>query len=81
MILQEAIWLGILGCLCGILIAFGLGSLVLKIPMIGEILTLTWEMSIFTRAITIALLLGVLGGLYPAFRAVKLRPVEALRYE
>jgi ABC-type antimicrobial peptide transport system permease subunit len=81
MILQEAIWLGILGCLSGILIAFGLGSLVLKIPQIGEILTLTWEISIFTRAITIALLLGVLGGLYPAFRAVKLQPVEALRYE
>lgn len=81
MILQEAVWLGILGGLSGILIAFGLGSLMLKIPMIGEVLNLTWEIDIFTRAITIALLLGVLGGLYPAFRAIQLQPVEALRYE
>ena len=81
MILQEAVWLGIFGGLSGILIAFGLGSLMLKIPMVGDVLNLTWEIDIFTRAITIALLLGVLGGLYPAFRATRLQPVEALRYE
>jgi putative ABC transport system permease protein len=29
----------------------------------------------------IALFLGLLGGLYPSFRATRLQPVEALRYE
>jgi ABC-type antimicrobial peptide transport system permease subunit len=81
MILQEAIWLGLLGGLSGILIAFGLGSLMGKIPIMGDVLNLIWEIDIFTRAITIALLLGVLGGLYPALRATRLQPVEALRYE
>ena len=81
MILQEAIWLGILGGIAGILIAFGLGQLLGKVPMMGEALSLKWEIDIFIRAISLALLLGILGGLYPAFRATRLQPVEALRYE
>jgi ABC-type antimicrobial peptide transport system permease subunit len=81
MILQESIWLGIFGGLSGILIALGLGYLLGKIPMLGEAMTLVWDLDIFIRAISIALFLGILGGLYPAMRATRLQPVEALRYE
>ena len=81
MILQEAVLLGILGGIAGILIALGLGGLFSKIPMVGELLTPVWEYDIFVRAVAIALFLGVLGGIYPAIRATRLQPVEALRYE
>jgi len=81
MIMQEAIWLGLLGGLSGILVAFALGFLIGKIPMMGEAFSLLWEIDIFVRAIVIALSLGMLGGLYPALRATRLQPVEALRYE
>jgi ABC-type antimicrobial peptide transport system permease subunit len=81
MILQEAVLLGVLGGIVGILIALGLGLLFAKTPMVGEMLTPVWEYDIFLRAITIALFLGVLGGIYPAIRATRLQPVEALRYE
>jgi putative ABC transport system permease protein len=36
---------------------------------------------LFAQAIVVALLAGVAGGLYPAWRATRMRPVEALRYE
>ena len=81
MILQEAILLGIFGGLTGILIALGLGSLFSKTPMVGEMLKPVWAYDIFIRAIVIALILGVLGGIYPAIRATRLQPVEALQYE
>jgi ABC-type antimicrobial peptide transport system permease subunit len=81
LILKEAVLLGFMGGFAGILIALGLGALFSKTPMVGEMLSPVWEYDIFIRAIIIALLLGVLGGLYPAFRATGLQPVEALRYE
>jgi putative ABC transport system permease protein len=81
MIMQEALLLGIFGGVTGILIALGFGWTFNHIPMIGEMLKPIWEMDIFIRAILIAICLGVLGGIYPALRATRLQPVEALRYE
>jgi ABC-type lipoprotein release transport system permease subunit len=81
MIIKEALLLGVLGGAAGIVIAFLLAFLMTKAPMIGAALDVTWEWDIFARAILIAVLLGLFGGIYPAYRATKLQPVEALRYE
>jgi putative ABC transport system permease protein len=81
LILQEALWLGILGAILGTLIALGMGYLITKTPMYGDALLPVWEWDVFARALVISLFLGVLGGLYPAYRATRLQPVEALRYE
>ena len=81
MIMTEALLLGIFGAIAGIFVAFGLGELLLRAPVVGDLLQIRWEADIFTRAISLAIFLGVLGGFYPAFRATRLQPVEALRYE
>ena len=40
-----------------------------------------YEVDLFVRALVVALVTGAIGGLYPAWRATRMRPVEALRYE
>jgi ABC-type lipoprotein release transport system permease subunit len=81
MIMTEALLLGLLGGLLGIAIAFILAYGLNAIPVYSGMLQSRWDVDIFVRAISIALFLGLLGGLYPAFRATRLQPVEALRYE
>lgn len=81
LIVRESLALGILGAAVGILVAFGLAAAFSSIRFYGEVLQFAWTMDIFVQSILVALALGLLGGIYPAFRATRLQPVEALRYE
>ena len=81
LILREAVLIGLLGGAAGTLVAFTLTALMRMAPMVGEALEPRWEWDVFVRAFAVALLLGLAGGLYPAYRATRLQPVEALRYE
>jgi putative ABC transport system permease protein len=81
MILKEAFWLGLLGGIAGILVAFGIIYLIALVPSIGPMVQPSWNWEVFARALVVALILGLLGGLYPAYWATRLQPVEALRYE
>ena len=48
--------------------------------MLGSFVS-SYSPQLLIRAMLVALLAGVLGGLYPAWRATRMRPIEALRYE
>ncbi|HSB88385.1 MAG TPA: FtsX-like permease family protein, partial [Anaerolineales bacterium] len=81
LILREAVILGLLGAVGGILVALLLPPLMSNLPYVEGVLAPRWEWDVFARAIIVSLALGLLGGLYPAYRATRLQPVEALRYE
>jgi len=81
LILHEAVLLGLLGGLAGISISFGLIELMQMSAAMGSWVDPVWTWDLFVRAILLSVFLGAAGGLYPAYRATRLQPVEALRYE
>ena len=79
MIIGESIVItlvaGIIGSLCGIagVELLNASDIIPLVPM--------YTIETFAKAFSIAILVGVIGGIYPAIKAIRLPPTEALRYE
>ncbi|WP_414469876.1 ABC transporter permease [Methanobacterium sp. ACI-7] len=82
MILGESIVLTLIAALVGIIVGVvGVEVLLSVTPSAQGILEPAYSPEIFIRALAIAFLVGIIGGIYPAYRASRLAPTEALRYE
>jgi ABC-type antimicrobial peptide transport system permease subunit len=81
MILKEALVLGLMGGAVGLLLGMAMVWGIQQIPLIGGMLTPSYGADMIVRTLIIALAAGALGSLYPSWRATRMRPVEALRYE
>ena len=81
MVLKESVVLSLLGTLVGFVSAIVLLWLMQFIPIWGDYMTITLSPNLLSMTLLIALALGAIGGVYPAWRASNLSPVEALRYE
>ena len=74
--LFEASTICLIGGFIGLVLAFGVTALISKFLMPASI-----SMPIVMVAILVSVFTGVLSGFIPAFKASKLKPIEALRYE
>ncbi|HEY0751986.1 MAG TPA: ABC transporter permease [Chitinophagaceae bacterium] len=75
--LAESIIISILGALCGILLGVLVGNLFSMLLDTGFVVPWNWVL----YGVLLCTLVGLLAGLYPAFKAGRLNSIEALRYE
>ncbi len=75
--LMEAIIISILGALFGIVFGVLIGNLFSIVLDTGFVVPWKWVV----YGIIICSIVGLLAGLYPALKAGRLNPIEALRYE
>ncbi len=81
MILMESALLSVGGGILGTLA--GLGSILAlsHLPMINGVVPAAMNLQIVAKGFAIAVLVGLIGAAYPAYRGSKLLPTEALRHE
>lgn len=77
----EAAIIGLVGAVIGVGLAVGGAELLAQLPQLKGVLEPTYEAWVFGRGLLTATALTLLGALYPAVRAARLTPLEALRRE
>jgi ABC-type antimicrobial peptide transport system permease subunit len=80
-VMQESLMLCLLAGLFGSILGVAFVWLIGMVPGVNAYLTIRWDTQTFLRAVVLALAVGLVAGLYPAWRASRMQPVEALRYE
>jgi putative ABC transport system permease protein len=75
--LIEAVMLSLVGGTVGIAVGIGAGNIVAK--MLSAALVFPWGWAV--TGLTVCSVIGVVFGFYPAWKAARLDPIEALRYE
>lgn len=81
MILGESIILTLVAAVVGIILGIVAVEIIFKFFTTSQSFEAVLTMDTLLKAFAVALLVGIVGGLYPAYRASRLAPTEALRYE
>ncbi len=79
--LVESTVLSLMGGLIGVLIGWGIAQLMGSIQFSGSTITPQVGLDSILLATLFSMAVGLFFGIYPAMRAARLQPVEALRYE
>jgi putative ABC transport system permease protein len=77
--LVEALVLTVIGGIVGVALSFGVAGVVAQIP--GSDFRLVISMDSVILALSVSAGSGLVFGIYPALRATRLDPIDALRYE
>jgi putative ABC transport system permease protein len=75
--LTEAILISLMGAAFGILLGIGVGNIFSLVLNTGFVVPWNWVI----YGIVICTVVGLIAGIFPALKAGKLNPIEALRYE
>ncbi len=77
----EAVTLSLLGGILGVILGWGIAKIIGGVQIAGSAITPVVTLDSVLMATLFSLIIGLFFGIYPAARAARLQPVEALRYE
>src|ERR1700730_10082099 len=78
-IVIEGILMCVIGCGLGLLLSFGAALAFPHIPAVGDLVSFAPSAGLIAPVLAAAFVLCLLGSLFPAWRAVRMLPAEALR--
>lgn len=78
--LLEAATLGLVGGAIGITIGWLLSYGISQVDMGGQMINAVVTPDIVILAISVSFIIGIVSGIYPAMRAARLNPIDALHY-
>ena len=81
MVLGESVLLCLIGAVIGSILAVIFTRLILVFPVVRSFLEPQYTPEVFIRGLVVGIAVALLGALYPAIRAVRLAPIQAMRYE
>jgi putative ABC transport system permease protein len=81
MILMESVLLSVGGGIIGTLGGLGLIKLLSHLPTVNGVVQAAISTQIVVTGFAIAIIVGLVGAAYPAYRGSRLLPTEALRHE
>jgi putative ABC transport system permease protein len=83
--LTEAVFICVIGAILGILAGIGLAELFNRFTValfeMDQPIPLVFVWDWYAIAVITGMIVGILSGLYPAWQAARVNPIEALRYE
>jgi len=81
MIITESLFLCVIAAVVGSALGVLATRAILLLDVIRNVLEPQYSADVFIRALVVAVAVALAGAAYPAFRAVRLTPMEALHYE
>lgn len=76
--LTEALMISLIGCAVGIFLSWATLEIISEVG--GEDMSYTLSLGVVWIAIAFSMAIGIIFGIYPANKAAKKQPIEALRY-